>query len=102
MKIAIDFDGVLIDRQGIKRDDGFDMPPIKDAVDAVKYLNGKFDCYICTARQSHEWLRIKRWMKHWGFPVMKVTNKKQPSTFIYLDDRAVRFTNWLDFCKLLK
>lgn len=104
MKVAIDFDGVLCDRQGLPRSHGFiDCPPMDYAHEALKCLrrNGH-EFYILTAREEKDWPAIKKWLKESGLPRIRITNKKDPGTAIYLDDRAVRFTNWIDFCKLIE
>ncbi|MBU1092568.1 hypothetical protein KJ836_02785 [Patescibacteria group bacterium] len=102
-RLAIDFDGVLCDRYGIPRSvDWFDCPPTVNAVDAIKYLDKSYDLYVCTNRRRKEWPKIKEWLKDWGFPDLKVTNKKLIGTIAYVDDRAIRFTNWLDITKYFK
>lgn len=106
MKIAVDFDGVIIDRRGIPRKhDFFDDPPMDDARDAIVWLLSEgHDPYIFTNRSEDEWPKIRQWLDKWKFPraFLPITNKKELKTSIYLDDRAVRFTNWQDFCKLIE
>ena len=102
-KIAIDFDGVLVKRDGIPRRGGFmDCLPHEGAKEAVEWLIEEgHDLYICTNRKEYFWNEIWAWLEINKIPRVRVTNKKEPGTGIYLDDRAVRFTNWQDFCKLL-
>lgn len=104
MKIGIDFDGVLCDRQGIPRISSFkDCPPNDYALEGVKCLRrNKHDFYVFTAREEKDWKGISEWLKEHGFPKMRITNIKEKGTVLFLDDRAVRFTNWLDFCKLIE
>jgi len=103
-KYAIDFDGVLCDRQGLPRVGSFkDCAPNDYAVEAIKCLRrNHHEFYILTNREEKEWKDIYEWLKYNGFPKMRITNIKEKGTTIYLDDRAVRFTNWLDFCKLIE
>jgi hypothetical protein len=101
MKIAIDFDGVIVERHGIPRELGYtDCPPTKDCIDAVRWLkNQGHDLYIFTSREKEQWKDIQKWLRKNGLPRLPITNTKIHAT-IYLDDRAIRFTTWLDFCKL--
>jgi len=100
-RVAIDFDGVLIDGEGIPRKHEVGLGyPHRDAVEAVRFLQEKgYECYVLTARGKHEWEGIKEWLKKYNFPEMEVTNRKM-NAVMYIDDRAVRFTNWRDICKL--
>lgn len=102
MRIAIDYDGVIHDLPGIERKHDLDgTEPKLDAVGALWWLIAEgHDVWIFTARPVEEHPQIKKWLEKWGFPKLRITNIKEPAT-IYLDDRAVRFTNWQDFCKLL-
>lgn len=103
MKLAIDFDGVIINRQGFPRhEDILKDPPVEGALDAIKWLKKQsHEIYICTARDPWEWPTVASWLKHYKFPWLRITNIKENGTTIFLDDRAVRFTNWLDFTKLI-
>jgi len=103
MKIAIDFDGVLCDLKGIKRPWKFSSSkPKEDASDAVKWLLEEgHDIWMFTCRTKEEWGMIREWCDKHDIPQLPITNTKHNAT-IYLDDRAVRFTNWQDFCKLIK
>ncbi len=99
-RIAIDFDGVLINGRGIPRKpDVAHGQPHKNAVAGVKYLQELgYECFILTSRASHEWPAIKEWMVKWGFPEIEITNTKK-NAVAYIDDRAIRFTNWQDICR---
>jgi len=102
MKIAIDFDGVICKRKGVTmRDNNFESDkPVKGAAEAMHWLKAKgHDVYVLTARDKDDHFGVSMWLRRYGFPDLRVTNTKEPAT-IYLDDRAIRFTNWTDFCKL--
>ena len=101
--IAIDFDGVLIDHPTYPtRKDWWHDRPVdyaREAVDAL--IEAKEDIYILTARPRSEHKKIREWLKFWDFPALRVGNLKREGTKIFIDDRAVRFTNWPDIAKLL-
>ena len=102
MKIAVDFDGVICDLGDIYRSHGFnDAPPKRNAITALHWLVEQgHEVWVFTARPIKEFDDIKKWLTKWGFPDLLITDTKTNAT-IYLDDRAVRFTNWVDFCKLI-
>lgn len=101
MKIAVDFDGVIIDHPDIPtRDDWYTDKPMFGARDGIYYiLTYGHDVYVLTNRDVDD---VTEWLKKNKFPNLLVTNTKQKGTTIYLDDRAVRFTNWKDFIKYIK
>ena len=101
-RVACDFDGVLIDRTGIPRkpDIGRDKPH-EGAREAMWHLQDLgYEPYVLTARHKRDFPEIEEWLKKHGFPAMQVTNQKM-NAVMYIDDRAYRFTNWQDICKLL-
>lgn len=99
MKIAIDFDGTLVHRTGIPTSsDVWNDKPKKGAIATLKLLK---DFYIFTNRPKSEFNLIRLWLLENGYAKkVLITNKKQKDTTVYLDDRALRFTNWNDFRKL--
>lgn len=91
MKIAIDFDSTLANKYWI---------PMPDAVNSVNWLlKLGHELYIFTSRPKRDWGKMRRWLKENEFPKMKITNKKELNTVAYIDDRAIRFTNWNDIRK---
>lgn len=100
MRISIDFDGVICKRTGIPRSSTFRNYEQQDyALEAINYLMGQgHELYIQSVRDKDE---ILIWLKQNNFPLLEITDKKKKGTSIYLDDRAVRFTNWQDFCKII-
>lgn len=100
MKIAVDFDGVICQRMGIPRKPSIENTvPVADSKKALEWLIREgHDPYILTNREQQE---VYDWLDRWQFPPISVTNMKQPETVLYIDDRAVRFTNWQDVCKLI-
>ena len=73
--------------------------PVDGAIKAIKMLKDRgFKIIICTARsplgeKRNGWIRI--WLEKHGLKDIKVTFKK-PRAIAYIDDRAIRFTNWRD------
>ncbi len=101
--IGVDFDGVICSRPGIPRQGDFMVDkPTKDALEAIWWLEEQgFKPYVFTNRGEKQWSEIEYWMYGHGFPRLNITNRKLKGTNIYLDDRAIRFTNWQDVCKYL-
>jgi hypothetical protein len=58
-------------------------------------LNPEFDGDV-------EWkkLQIVAWLNKYNIPFDEVTNNK-PKAMCYIDDRAIRFTNWKDISNYL-
>lgn len=102
MKIAIDFDGVLIDHpHSLTFEECLAVgKPVENSIEVLNYLSDKHELFVLTARKDNELAKIGEWLDGFGFPKMRVTNKKE-NAVIYIDDRAIRFTNWLDVSKLL-
>ena len=103
--LAIDFDGVLHRySKGWQGGKIYD-PPIEGAVEAYfKLMDEGYNLIVFTTRENLD--DVRQWMhKHFDFekrighfwePI--ITNKK-PMALAYIDDRAVRFTNWEDIKK---
>jgi len=101
LKIAVDFDGTICKRNQVPRvGDFFSEEPNEFAQSALDLLKKEYDVYILTNRDPDEWLSIYKWLNDNGFPKgIRVTNIKEKDTVAYIDDRAIRFTNWLDITK---
>lgn len=96
LKIAIDFDGVICDIDGIPNRtlDLRKRNPVKDSLDAVKYFKSLgYDIWVYSSNPDLG--EVKKWLINHKFPELEITNIKKPA-HIYIDDRAVRFTNWQD------
>jgi hypothetical protein len=100
-RISIDFDGVLANRPSIPRKGDYMLAkPNKNALEAIWWLqDNNFNPYIQTARGKNERTGIELWLFWHGFPLLEVTNRKKSGTIAYIDDRAIRYTNWLDIIK---
>ncbi len=103
--IAVDFDGVLHRySRGWQNGEIYD-PPVEGAVESFfKLIDAGFDIVVFTTRKDVEAVRL--WMHtHFDFEKRmgnfyepKITNEK-PLAIAYVDDRAIRFTNWNDIIK---
>ena len=99
--IAVDFDGVIhLYAQGWKDGTVYD-DPVPFAFDEIqKLIDEGFDVVIHTTRTDHE--AIREWLTFHDAPwrgMVEITNIK-PKAIAYIDDRAVRFTNWIDIRKM--
>lgn len=95
--IGIDFDGVLNTYTKGWNNGIIDTAPVEGAIDACARLITKgFNLYVLTARTDHG--PVYAWLQRCGFPYMEVSNVKRPA-IAYIDDRAIRFTNWKDIQK---
>ena len=100
MNIGIDFDGVLAKHNGIPTlsEEINDLKPTEGAIDAVKYLFSLgHNVYVFTSNPNQS--AIRKWLKKYNFPMIDVTNIKLAQTHVFIDDRAIRFTNWNDIRK---
>lgn len=95
--IAIDFDGVIHDSETARP--GQLGAPMHGAFETMQLLEDadyQIIIYSCRpAEQISTWLgtHYPRGKKH---PQIA---KEKPSAIAYIDDRAIRFTNWVDIKK---
>lgn len=120
LTLCIDFDGVIHDYVlGDWREGEIYGKPILGAIDALFRLRSRgWNVIIHTTRGRSEAARenIRNWLAAYGdrdypdefalwnetrdkvdFP-FTITDKKLPA-IAYIDDRAVRFTNWIDIIR---
>jgi len=97
--LSIDFDGV-IHRYGKGWLDGSIYDGIVEG--AKDKINLLYECgfriIIHTTRGGKQSQEVEKWLAKKGVKFDLVTNQKLPS-MAYIDDRAVRFTNWEDIVK---
>lgn len=97
MKIACDFDGVLCKRNGIPTVMKDDDKPMEGALEAINLLLGQGHyVWVFTSNPAPD--KVRAWLTQNGFPELEITNIKKPA-HVYIDDRAIRFTNWQDMRK---
>lgn len=90
--LLVDFDGVLHDYQGWTGPVPVGQP-IEKARAAMHLLANTYRLVCFTTRATDF---TKAWLAQYGFPEMKVTDKKEPAVLI-IDDRAITFTGvWTD------
>lgn len=100
-KILTDLDGTIMDHKTIPtRKEWWLDKPKKFALEAIWKLHENNEIIIFTSRKPEEWKIIDFWLYIHGFPLLRITNVKEKAD-VYLDDRAIRFNNWMDISKLL-
>jgi hypothetical protein len=94
MIIAVDFDGTLHDWKNPKS--GRVMgPPLEGAESAMKILRVKGHHIVVHSVRGDRPQHIKDWMNYYKIPFDSITNIKPPAE-VYIDDCAIRYTNWED------
>ncbi|MFB7738294.1 hypothetical protein ACFC08_28680 [Streptomyces sp. NPDC056112] len=104
--IAVDFDGVIHAYSRGWQDGTIYDPPLPGALDGLRTLMRDHAVFIHTTRDAKS---VAAWLANYGFStaleadtkiefwnaigVLLVTDRKLPAV-AYLDDRAVRFTDW--------
>ena len=92
--IAVDFDGVVHRYSRGWRDGSIYDRPMPGARGALAALHNEFKIVIFTRRAASQGKNgIKRWLKQHHIPYDRITSVK-PLARWYVDDRAIRFTNW--------
>lgn len=101
--IGIDFDGTLCRKQ--KYGDGtiHEVPNEKAAEVMTRLHEDGYRLVIFTTRLNPSFggnitwksAQIAHWLLENGIPFDEITNAK-PEAMAYIDDRAIRFTNWQD------
>ena len=105
-RLMIDLDGVLFPYSKGYHDGTLYEEPMPGAVDAIESLvKAGFSYYVFTTRMAmsedpdQQKLDIMQWLVENNFPAPEdITCEKLPA-LAYIDDRAVRFTNWGDIRK---
>lgn len=92
--IAVDFDGVIHDyKNPIEgRRMGGEIFGTKDALKRIRAKGYKIVVFSVWGAESKT---ITDFMKYYNLPFDEVTNIK-PLADYYIDDKAIRFTNWED------
>ena len=100
-RIAVDFDGVIHSYDKGWQDGSIYGDPISGAIEALEKLRKEFAVFIFTTRAGKQKLEIQSWLQKSGasfWNEIEITDKKEPA-IAYIDDRAIRFTNWADIKK---
>ena len=102
--IAIDFDGTICKKQAYADGKIWEKPNEGAAKALTSLKEDGYKIVVYTVRLSpdkalldydEKRLRIKCWMKLHKIPFDDIVGHK-PSAMAYIDDRAIRFTNWHD------
>lgn len=92
--IVLDFDGVIHSYDRGWYDGTIYGHPIPGAKEVLwDLIHEGYDVVIHTSRPN--WEEIPKWMEDNGLPLLEIIPGK-PKGILYIDDRAVRFTNWKD------
>ena len=104
--ISIDFDGVIHDYQNGWQDGDINGKPMDRAFENIlKLKDNGFDIAIFSTRNSVEGqiLKMKEWFLDNKMQIEDVADLlfpvSKPKALVYIDDRALRFTNWQDIRK---
>lgn len=103
--IAVDFDGVIHQYSNHWQDGVIYDKPVEGAFEKIIDLLPSYDIAINSTRNQYpdQIIAMKQWFLKWGFPEHYLKELKFPTHKIkaiaYIDDRAIRFTNWQDMRK---
>ena len=103
MRVACDFDGVLHDPTN--RLKGYKLgQPIEGAVEAIRQLRAQGHYIIIFPTWADNQKRrqaLVDWLTYFNIGFDDITSVK-PDADCYIDDRAVRFDNWLQALKAIR
>lgn len=107
MTIAVDFDGVIHAYSKGWHDGTIYDPPMPGALDGLRSLMERDAVFVFTTREPHpvaEWLvghgfdaiasAHDLWRTFWNERGRLLVTNRKLAAVAYLDDRAVRFTDW--------
>lgn len=106
-QIAIDFDGVIHKNSKGFHDGTVYDEPIEGAFDAIKKLKAEGYCIVifsAKAKPDRPLVNgktgaelIEEWFDNYQMlSYIKEVTSEKPRAIAYIDDRAIRFTNWSD------
>jgi phosphoglycolate phosphatase-like HAD superfamily hydrolase len=94
--LQIDFDNVIHRaRWGFQKGEIYDEPSEGAEFTLNKLHDQGYELVILTSRPESDYPNIEAWLGKYNFPPMRITNRKEPAR-AYIDNRAIRFTNWAD------
>ena len=92
MLVALDFDGVLHDPERVAPGQRMGVP-VDGALESVRALVAAGHTLIVHTARENRGDHVTKWLNYFGFPALPVTQVK-PNADVFVDDRAVRFTDW--------
>lgn len=102
MILSIDFDGVIHDRENPVKGKRMGKP-MQGAGEAIEQLiedGHTVIVHTVMATTPSGTKAVQDWLEYYDIPHHGVTAIK-PQADVYLDDRAIRFTNWQDALRQL-
>jgi hypothetical protein len=90
-KVLVDFDGVIHGYSMGWLDGSCYDPPKPGAKEALADMES--DGYEVVIFSTRDEAAIVGYLKRWGFPAYRVTDRKEAAV-AQIDDRAIRFRNW--------
>lgn len=98
LTIAVDFDGVLHSYEKGWQDGEIYGTPVPGALEAIQKLRSRGYWIVVHTAMARDPHTVYKWLLNHGIYVDAVTILK-PAAVAYIDDRGIRFTNWLDVVK---
>lgn len=109
-RLGIDLDGVIYSYKTGWAEGELRDPPVEGAISALNRLGEEYELYIFTTRANPEYAAhydgleageaITAWLTDNGVTADFTVGYIKEPCMAYIDDRAVRFTNWPDIRKL--
>lgn len=103
LRLAVDFDGVIHNPYNVEP--GYKMgKPIEGAMEALWELHNDgaiIVIHTTWADTEKKCQAIAKWCQYFKIPYDFITNQK-PDCDVYLDNRALRFYNWVQALKDIK
>lgn len=96
--ISVDFDGVIHKYSKGRFDGTIYDEPVEGAFEALERMKKTFKVVIFTTRDAES---IRAWFKKYGKECDYEIFLK-PKAMLYIDDRALRFTNWRDILNYVR
>lgn len=102
--VAIDFDGVIHKSSKGFHDGTIYDDPIPGSLEAIKQISQEYEIvvYTCKAKKDRPLVQgktgiqlVEEWLvKHKFSDYIKEVTSDKPRAFVYIDDRAIEFTDW--------
>lgn len=94
-QIAIDFDGTIAVDKPFP-DVGEPMPGVKEALSKMKDLGYTILIYTCRSKTEEGIELVREYLDKYEIPYDSIFEGEKPFARFYIDDRAIKFTDWKD------